>query len=112
MSNRSVVGLFINPNHQRRMMPAKYAGIMMEIKLSSSVPRCDWDSVLSCMHIVYYEDPEYGGSDMLEDGKIITSYGRTWLLQHDLLPCWWLTDRQLGQVIKYYGLDKIAWESE
>ena len=48
MSNRSVIGLFINPASQRRMMPAKYAGIMMEIKLSSNVPRCDWDSVLSC----------------------------------------------------------------
>lgn len=112
MSNRTVIGLLINPDYQRRMMPAKYAGIMLEITLSSSVPRCDWDSVLSCMHIVYYEDPEYGGSDMLEDGKIITEYGRIWLLQHDLDPCWWLTDRQLDQVIKYYGLDKIAWESE
>ena len=112
MDDRKIVGLFINPAHQRSMMPARYAGIMMDITMPSSVPRCDWDSVLSCMHIVYYEDPEYGGSDMLEDGKIITSYGRTWLLQHDLLPCWWLTDRQLDQVIKYYGLDKIAWESE
>lgn len=33
------------------------------------------------------------------------------MLQHDL-NCWWLTDRHLQQVIKYYGLEKIYWESE
>lgn len=108
MSDRSVVGLFINPAHQSRMMPAKYASIMMGIKISSSVSRCDWDSVLSCMHIVYYEDPEYGGSDMLADGKIITKYGLTWIVQHDL-SAWWLTDKQLDQVIKYYRLNEY-WE--
>ena len=56
MSDRSVVGLFINPAHQSRMMPAKYASILMDIKISSSVSRCDWDSVLSCMHIVYRKE--------------------------------------------------------
>lgn len=112
MSERTITGLFINPAHQRSMMPAKYAGVMMDIKIPSSVPRCDWDALLSCMHIVYYKDPEYGGSDMLENGKIITEYGRIWLLQHDLDPCWWLTDRQLEQVIKYYRLDKEAYDSE
>lgn len=108
MTDRSVVGSFINPPHQRSMMPAKYANILMDIKLPSSVPRCDWDSVLSCMHIVYYKDPEYGGSDMLDDGKIITKYGITWIVQHDL-SAWWLTDKQLQQVIKYYRLDEY-WE--
>lgn len=106
-----VIGLFVNPPHQRSMLPAKYKGLMTGIELSSAVPRSDWDAVLSCMHLVYYEDPEYSGSDMLSDGKIITKYGRAWILQHDL-NCWWLTDKQLQQVIRYYGLDKIYWESE
>lgn len=106
-----VIGLFVNPSHQRSMMPAKYKGIMMGIEISSSMPRSDWDAVLSCMHIVYYEDPEYSGSDMLEYGKIVTAYGRDWILQHDL-ECWWLTDRQLQQVIRYYSLDKSYYETE